>query len=211
MKLWLYFAAALTAYLVAGWNPAITFSKLIYHQDIRTCGSKNPGFTNFKRCFGNKWAWFVLALDLLKAALVVLLFAGLFGWQLDCRQLGAAYTGLFAVLGHAYPVWYRFRGGKGYLVSLSTIWVTDWRVGLIVTLLMVVLLLTTKYMSLATVASTLCSPLLLLLFRAPPAAILLDAAMVLFVAVRHRANFKRLRSGTESKFHFSSQKRQQVS
>ena len=53
----LYIAAAITAYLVAGWNPAITLSKAIYKKDIRTCGSGNPGFTNFKRTFGNKWAW----------------------------------------------------------------------------------------------------------------------------------------------------------
>ncbi len=118
-------------------------------------------------------------------------------------QIGAAFTGLFAVLGHAYPVWYRFKGGKGFLVSLSTVWVTDWRVGLIVTVVMVVLLLTTKYMSLATVAATLCSPLLLLLFHAPLSAVLLNTAMVVFVALRHRENFKRLMAGTESKFTLS--------
>lgn len=203
MKLWLYIAGALAAYLISGWNPAITFSKAIYKTDIRICGSKNPGFTNFKRCFGNKWAWFVLSLDLLKAALVVLLFAQAFELRMGLYQLGAAFTGLFAVLGHAYPVWYRFKGGKGFLVSLSTIWVTDWRVGLIVTVVMVVLLLTTKYMSLATVAATLCSPLLLLLFHAPLSAVLLNAAMVVFVALRHRENFKRLKAGTESKFTLS--------
>ncbi len=203
MEIWLYIAGALAAYLISGWNPAITFSKAIYKTDIRTCGSKNPGFTNFKRCFGNKWAWFVLALDLLKAALVVLLFAQVFELRMGLYQIGAAFTGLFAVLGHAYPVWYRFKGGKGFLVSLSTVWVTDWRVGLIVTVVMVVLLLTTKYMSLATVAATLCSPLLLLLFRAPLSAVLLNTAMVVFVALRHRENFKRLMAGTESKFTLS--------
>lgn len=203
MKIWLYIAGALAAYLISGWNPAITFSKAIYKTDIRTCGSKNPGFTNFKRCFGNKWAWFVLALDLLKAALVVLLFAQVFELRMGLYQIGAAFTGLFAVLGHAYPVWYRFKGGKGFLVSLSTVWVTDWRVGLIVTVVMVVLLLTTKYMSLATVAATLCSPLLLLLFHAPLSAVLLNTAMVVFVALRHRENFKRLMAGTESKFTLS--------
>ncbi len=203
MEIWLYIAGALAAYLISGWNPAITFSKAIYKTDIRTCGSKNPGFTNFKRCFGNKWAWFVLALDLLKAALVVLLFAQVFELRMGLYQIGAAFTGLFAVLGHAYPVWYRFKGGKGFLVSLSTVWVTDWRVGLIVTVVMVALLLTTKYMSLATVAATLCSPLLLLLFHAPLSAVLLNTAMVVFVALRHRENFKRLMAGTESKFTLS--------
>ena len=122
---------------------------------------------------------------------------------LGLYQLGAVYTGLFAVLGHAYPIWYGFKGGKGFLVSLSTIWVTDWRVGLIVTGMMVVLLLTTKYMSLATVAATLCSPLLLLLFKAPVSVILIDAAIVIFVALRHKENFRRLKAGTESKFTLS--------
>lgn len=203
MKIWLYISAALISYLIAGWNPAITFSKAIYKTDIRTCGSKNPGFTNFKRCFGNRWAWFVFALDLLKGALVVFLFAKLFENNLGLYQLGAVYTGLFAVLGHAYPIWYGFKGGKGFLVSLSTIWVTDWRVGLIVTAIMVFLLLTTKYMSLSTVAATLCGPLIFLLFKAPVSVILADAALAVFVALRHKENFKRLKAGTESKFTLS--------
>ncbi|MBQ8250126.1 MAG: glycerol-3-phosphate acyltransferase, partial [Clostridia bacterium] len=150
MEMLLYISAALSAYLVAGWNPAITFSRAIYKKDIRTCGSKNPGFTNFKRTFGNKWAWWVLALDLSKAAIVALIFAVLFENYLDCYQFGAAYTGIFAMLGHAYPVWYKFKGGKGFLVCLSTAWVTDPRVGLIATVIMIVLLLSTKYMSLST-------------------------------------------------------------
>ncbi len=200
MRIWLYIAAALVAYMVAGWNPAITFSKAIYKTDIRNCGSKNPGFTNFKRCFGNRWAWPVLAMDLLKAALVVILFAWLFESCMGLYQLGAVYTGLFAVLGHAYPIWYNFKGGKGFLVSLSTIWVADWRVGLIVTVIMILLLLTIKYMSLATVAATLCGPVLLLLFGASLYVALINMAMAVFVALRHRENFRRLKAGTESKF-----------
>lgn len=203
MKIWLYIAAALIAYLIAGWNPAITFSKAIYKTDIRNCGSKNPGFTNFKRCFGNKWAWSVLALDILKAAIVVLAFAWLFESSMGLYQLGAVYTGLFAVLGHAYPIWYNFKGGKGFLVSLSTVWVADWRVGLIVTGIMILLLLAVKYMSLATVAATLCAPWLLLLSGASLPVVLINMAMAVFVALRHRENFRRLKAGTESKFSLS--------
>lgn len=205
MKLWLYLAAATVAYLIAGWNPAITFSKAVYQRDIRNCGSGNPGFTNFKRVFGNRWAWCVLVLDLSKSAVAVSLFAALFArYGLD-YQLGAAYTGLFAVLGHVYPVWYRFKGGKGVLVGLSAIFVTDVRVGLLATLLLVVLLLLTHYMSLATVIALLSSPFLLAAFGAPLSAVLLCLAFVLLIALRHRANFKRLRAGTESKFSFRSQ------
>jgi len=200
VKILLYILSALTAYLVAGWNPAITFSKAIYKKDIRECGSGNPGFTNFKRSFGNRWAWFVLLLDLFKAAVVVGISAMLFEQYFGMYQLGAAYTGLFALLGHAFPIWYGFKGGKGFLVSLSTVLVLDWRVGLIATLIMVVLLLTTKYMSLSTVTAMLLCPVFLLLFGTPIKAVLIITAIVLFVAIRHKENFKRLIAGTESKF-----------
>jgi len=200
VKILLYILSALTAYLVAGWNPAITFSKAIYKKDIRECGSGNPGFTNFKRSFGNRWAWFVLLLDLFKAAVVVGISAMLFEQYFGMYQLGAAYTGLFALLGHAFPIWYGFKGGKGFLVSLSTVLVLDWRVGLMATLIMVVLLLTTKYMSLSTVTAMLLCPVFLLLFGTPIKAVLIITAIVLFVAIRHKENFKRLIAGTESKF-----------
>ncbi|MBE6880152.1 MAG: glycerol-3-phosphate acyltransferase [Ruminococcaceae bacterium] len=206
MEIFLFIAAAVTAYLVSGWNPAITFSKLIYKKDIRTCGSKNPGFTNFKRTFGNKWAWFVLALDLSKAAVVVVIYAILFGNHMGMYQFGAAYTAVFAVLGHAFPVWYGFKGGKGFLVSLSSVWVIDWRVGLIATVIMIVLLLTTKYMSLSTVVAMLCCPVMLAIFGSDIKVVLIVTAIVLFMAIRHKENFKRLLKGTESRFELRKKK-----
>ena len=72
LKVILYASAAICAYLVAGLNPAIILSKAVYKKDIRTCGSGNPGFTNFKRSFGNKLAWWVLVLDLLILAIILL-------------------------------------------------------------------------------------------------------------------------------------------
>lgn len=203
-KVILCLSAAVAAYLVAGWNPAITFSKLIYKKDIRTCGSGNPGFTNFKRTFGNKWAWWVLVLDLSKAAAVDLIFASLFEKYLGCYQFGAAYTGIFAMLGHAFPIWYGLKGGKGFLVCLSTVWVIDWRVGLIATLLMVALVLTTKYMSLSTVIAMLTCPVFLIIFHAPVSVVVLCAASVLFMTFRHKENFKRLLDGSEPKFSIKS-------
>jgi len=196
----LFITAAICGYLFAGFNPAIALSKAIYHKDIRECGSGNAGFTNFKRTFGNKWAWWVLLIDLLKAAVAVGLFAWLFGHFLGEFQLGAVYTGAFAILGHAYPVFYKFKGGKGVLVCLSTMLVADWRAGLIAAAIMIILLLTTKYMSLSTVVSMCSCPILLALFGAPLYVTLISAAIVLFMAYRHKENFKRLVKGTESKF-----------
>ena len=200
MKLLLWFSAAVAAYLVSRWYPAITLSKLIYHTDIRTCGSGNPGFTNFKRTFGNKWAWWVMILDMCKAGLVVLLFSWLFQFFGLDYQIGAAFTGIFALIGHSFPVWYEWKGGKGFLVTLSTIAVVDWRVGIAAFALMTALLLTTDYMSLSTVTALLLSPVMLIFLKAEPIAIIMVAAMVLFVAVRHKENFKRLLAGTEKHF-----------
>lgn len=200
MRAFLYILAAISGYLVSGWNPAITFSKAIYKKDIRECGSGNPGFTNFRRSFGNRYAWHVLVLDLSKAALVIALFAGLLSKNGVGYSFAAAYTGLFCMIGHAFPVWYKFKGGKGFLVSMSIIWFIDWRVGLIALALMLILLFTTKYMSLATVMAMLTCPVVLLVLDAPISVVCIYGACVLFMAIRHKENFKRLKNGTESKF-----------
>ena len=206
MKVILYILAAVCGYFIAGMNPAIVLSKAIYHKDIRECGSGNPGFTNFKRTFGNQWAWWVLILDLSKAAVVVGLFAWLLSRQGVDFQLGAAYTGIFCMLGHVFPIQFKFKGGKGFLVCLSTMYVIDWRVGMIATGIMVVLLLITKYMSLSTTIAMLLCPILLVLFRASIPVVLMASFCTVFMAVRHKENFKRLLKGTESKFSLKGKK-----
>ncbi len=201
MRLFLFIAAAITGYAVSSLNPAIILSRAIYRKDIRECGSGNPGFTNFKRTFGGKWAWWVFLLDLLKAAAMIALFAWLLSRQGVDRQLGAVYTGFFCMLGHAYPPLYGFKGGKGFLVCLSTFLLTDFRVGLIAAGVMCLLLLTTKYMSLSTVTAILLSPILMIPFGASLPVILISAACALFMAFRHRENIRRLLGGRESRFY----------
>ena len=206
MTVLLYILAAVCGYLIAGLNPAIAMSKAIYKKDIRECGSGNPGFTNFKRTFGNKWAWWVLVLDLCKAAVVVWLFAWLLSLQGVDFRFGAAFTGVFCMLGHAFPLQYKFKGGKGFLVCLSTMWVIDWRVGLFATILMIVLLLITKYMSLSTVIAMWTCPMVLIILKAPLSVIFLAFLCILFMTWRHKENFKRLIQGKESKFVLKSKK-----
>ena len=200
MRIFIFVIAALLGYLVSGFNPAITLSRILYKKDIRQCGSGNPGFTNFKRCFGGV-AWIVLLLDMLKAAVVVAPMGFAFREYWGDFALGAAFTGLFCVLGHAYPLQYRFKGGKGFLVSLSTLWAVDLRVGCICTAVMVILLLVSHYMSLSTVSALLLAPIIMIIFDLPLPSVLLVAAFVIFTAIRHRENFSRLLSGTERKFY----------
>ncbi|MBQ3418049.1 MAG: glycerol-3-phosphate acyltransferase [Ruminococcus sp.] len=209
MKIAIFFIAAVCAYLLSGVNPAIVLSKLIYHQDIRELGSKNPGFTNFKRVFGSKYAWFVFVLDILKSVVLCLVFGYLFDLLGLSYQLGVAFTGLFAMLGHAYPVWYHLDGGKAFLVAAAAIFFIDWRVGLIAMGIMMILLFTVKYMSLSVIVAALSCPITLALFGADSIwVIAIVSISTLFLIYRHKENIKRLFKGTESKFSLLDKKKE---
>lgn len=202
MKAFAYIISAVFAYFVSGLNPAIIMSKAIYKKDIRTCGSGNPGFTNFKRVFGNKYAWFVFVLDILKGAVISVVAGLLFRAYVGSWALGVAYAGLFAMLGHAFPIYYVFKGGKGFLVCLSTVWFIDWRAGVIATAVLVIMLPLTKYMSLSTMSALVAGAVAVAAFGGGLAVSIMYAVCVLFVIVRHKQNIVRLVQGTESKFSF---------
>lgn len=206
MKIAIWFIAAICSYLITGVNLSIILSHVIYNEDIREKGSKNAGFTNFKRVYGNKYAWFIFAFDILKAALPALVFGLCFKSLYGNFQLGAAYAGVFAMLGHAYPVFYGFKGGKGFLVCLGTLFFLDWRAGLIAFAVMCVLLLTVKYMSVATMSALTVGAILLPAFRCDVAACIMFACCVLFMIYRHKGNIVRLIRHEESKFSLSGKK-----
>lgn len=194
---------AAVSYLIGGLNSAIILSKLVYGEDIRTKGSKNPGFTNFKRVYGGSIiSWSVMLLDILKTVLPVLLSAVLTQNLYGLWQTGAAVSGLFCTIGHCLPVWYGFKGGKGFLTAMTMLWVIDWRCGLTAFIVMAVLLLTMKYMSLATIAGLVTGAVVLAVMHlgTNPACVILYLLCVSLMVFRHRENIKRLKNGTESKF-----------
>ena len=200
--------SAVVSYLLGGVNGAIILSKLVYKQDIREFGSKNPGFTNFKRTYGNGFVtWLVLIFDILKTALPVFLTA-LIMWQMfDKWQFGAQFSGMFCMIGHCFPVWYKFKGGKAFLAGFATIWFVDWRMTLIAMAVFFTLLFTLKYMSVASCSAAAVCPIALAFLG--PASIgveLMAIACALLVILRHIPNFKKLANGTESKFSLSSKK-----
>ena len=194
--------SAVISYLVGGVNAAIIMSKLLHHEDIREKGSKNPGFTNYKRVYGmSAAAVFVMLADILKA----MLCAGITAWICkdiaDMWQLGAQVSGLFCMLGHCFPIWYNFKGGKAFMTGFGTAWLVDWRMTLIAMIIFLVILFTVKYMSVSScVASIVCPIILLFLGVEHPAVQWLGFLAALLVIVRHYPNFIKLKNGTESKF-----------
>ncbi len=189
-------------YFIGGINGAIILGRLVYHEDIREMGSNNPGFTNFKRVHGICTAtWLVLIIDLLKTILPVLIFSTLFEDIYSMRQLGAAITGFSCMLGHAYPIWYGFKGGKTFVASVVTVFFIDWRVGLVSLLVFAIVLATTKYMSLASMSFIVTCPIALVILGVRSVEILLISSLCALLLVwRHRANIQRLLNKTESKF-----------
>ncbi len=203
MKETVFVLCALLPYLICGINPAIVLAHLIYHEDIRTRGSGNPGFTNFKRLYGFRYAWCVMVLDLAKAVLSCLAAGALFSAAGIDAQLGCAYAGLFSVLGHCYPVWYGFHGGKSFLVGLAGMWCVDAWAGFAATLLLVLFLFTLHYMSLAAIVSSVGGVITLwLLGVKTPLTLALCIAGSLLLIFRHRKNIVRLCRGQETKFYF---------
>ncbi|MCD8321353.1 MAG: glycerol-3-phosphate acyltransferase [Oscillospiraceae bacterium] len=205
MRIWIaHILAVIVSYLIASINPAIELSKAIYHTDVRTLGSGNPGFTNFRRSFGGRYAWLVFLLDVVKS-LVPCLAAGLLYRELfGLWQVGVSVAGFAAMLGHAYPLWYCFKGGKCVLVGGAYTWLVDWRVGLIVTAVALILLVSFRYMSLATMSGAVAFPIALAAFGFQTPAVMVIAVMAMALLLfRHRENICRLIRHEEPKFTFS--------
>ena len=177
-------AVAVLSYLLGCINGAIATSHLFYHDDVRRHGSGNAGLTNFYRNYGAKCAPMVIAFDMLKAVGAVLL------------------GNYFCVIGHMFPVFYGFKGGKGILCSGTLLLLLDWRIALVGWGAFVVLWLTTRYVSLGSVAAAVSLPFTTYFVFHNTACTVLGTCISLLVLWAHRSNIKRLLSGTESKFHF---------
>ncbi len=190
--------AVVAAYLIGSISFAIVFSKLFRLADPRSYGSGNPGATNVLRS-GNK-----------AAALLTLLFDALKGWfpvwlarlVADEYGFGADVIGavaLAAFLGHLYPVWHRFQGGKGVATALGVLLGLSWQLALAALGAFVVVVKLSRYVSLSSITAAFVATVASAAMRGIDAITLAVLAMALLLVWRHRANVARLRAGTESK------------
>jgi len=186
------------SYFLGSLNFAIIISKLVYKEDIRNHGSGNAGMTNMLRTYGKLPAACTLLADALKAVVSVLIGRLIFG------SIGAYMAGLACVLGHIFPFFYRFKGGKGVVVAFVTVFMTNWRVGLILLAFFVILVAGTKYVSLGSVMCALVYPLLLsrMLKGDPIIVQLFSVVLAVIIVVKHKDNIMRLIRGEENKISF---------
>ncbi len=189
------------AYLLGSINFAIMISARQYKQDIREFGSKNAGMTNMMRTYGKKAAGYTLLGDALKALVSCLIGYAILG------NLGAYIAGLFCIIGHVFPIYYRFKGGKGVVTAAVSVLMCSPIEFLILFAFFVIIVLFTRYISLGSVMCMLLYPILLdrvarisTGFTSPY--ILFAVAMTVIIVLKHWQNIKRLMTGKESKFSF---------
>ena len=206
---WLrYFAVvmlptAAIAYFCGCFNGAVIVSKYILRDDIRSHGSGNAGLTNFYRTFGGFLTLVVILTDVLKAV-VALLVAGL----LMGGTFGQYWAGLFCLLGHMFPCMFHFKGGKGILSGGTIAIMIDWRIALVVWGGFILLAVLTKYVSLGSLWAGGSFPFISW-YCYPQWPVVVLAFMIGGLVVwQHRANIKRLLSGTENKFSLHKKKQE---
>ena len=191
----------LIGYLFGSFNFATFISKRKYKDDIREHGSGNAGMTNMMRTYGTKAAVFTLLGDILKAVLACLLGYVVLG------RAGAYVAGLGTIIGHTWPLYYNFKGGKGVATALAMILCTNPLVALILLVLFVAIVAATKFISLGSIMGALIYPIILAKFGTLNIVELICCLALVFLLVfNHRSNIKRLLNNEENKFSFKKSK-----
>lgn len=208
-----YASAVIIPYLLSGVNTAIIVTKIKSGEDIRKLGSGNAGLTNTLRTQGKLAALFVLLGDILKGVISIIAVSLIFRFVLgiDTYSCAEGFTwvnymaGIFAVLGHIFPIYYGFKGGKGILVTFSTMLAINWIPALILLGIFGIIVAITRYVSLGSIIAAACYPVAVYIFSmmnndgAAILNLLLSAFIGFMLIFMHRANIKRLIAHNEKK------------
>ncbi len=200
-------ACCVVAYLLGSINFAIIFSKKLHNDDVRAHGSGNAGSTNMLRTFGLKTALLTFVCDFMKGVIATLI-----GFFMLPYWTGFLYvTGFCALIGHAFPVYYGFKGGKCVAAMAGVILVTNPPVFVLLLLAFVFIVLLSHYISLGSVICAIAYPIANMFIPfyvspVPPVGIIMTVLMAALVVFLHRKNIARLLAGTESKVSFRSKK-----
>ncbi len=202
MNIFVIIFASVLAYLIGSVNTAIILSRL-KGSDIRTQGSGNAGATNTLRVMGKKAAVLVALFDGLKGVIAVLTARYLsYAFGVDGRA-PVYLSALFVMLGHIYPLYFSFKGGKGIMTTIAVVFMLDWRIGLILFTLCIAIMLISGYVSLGSCIGAVLFPVLVIIFHRGDALFIAVSAVIGALALfKHRSNISRLAKGCESKLSF---------
>lgn len=200
---------AIIAYLIGSINFSVIFSKKMAGFDVREKGSGNAGTTNMLRSVGKKAAAITLICDILKGV-VAILIAMFVAWafKVENAALLVQIAGIAVVLGHTFPIFFGFKGGKGVATSLGILIMSNWQIGLICLVFGVVLIALTRMVSLGSCAAAVLFPVLTLFINENyivsqgSSYIIYSIILAVIVLFNHRSNIKRILSGKENKISF---------
>lgn len=209
-----YFVVAIVAYLIGSISFSVIFTKKFAGFDVREKGSGNAGTTNVLRTAGKGLAAFTLLCDILKgvaAVLVALLVGEMIKADANIRALLVQLAGIFVVIGHTYPIFFKFKGGKGVATALGVILIVNWEIGLICLVFALILIVLSRMVSLGSITAAILFPILCLFSRlnyiiggdvAHFSYVIFAIILAVIVLFNHRDNIKRLTNGTENKISF---------
>lgn len=201
------------SYLLGSLNFGVILSRRLENDDVRNHGSGNAGTTNMLRNYGKKMAVLTIIGDMLKVVVAICIAlliknyasSGIFeyflteGTDVDVDRVVKMYAGLFCVLGHIFPCFFGFKGGKGVATAGGMVFVIDWRIALILLAVFAVTLLVTKYVSLGSIIMATLFPIFIYIFYSDIASTILAAVFTVIVVTAHRENIKKLVNHTERK------------
>ena len=208
-----YIIMAIIAYLIGSVNFSVIFSKKFAGFDVREKGSGNAGSTNMLRSVGKKAAALTLVCDVLKGvvAIVIAIIVGNI-IQDSNKELLLQIAGIAVVLGHTFPIFFQFKGGKGVATSLGILLMSNWQIGLICLVFALVLMALTRMVSLGSCTAAVLFPVLTLFIndhytvltegKQGSTYLVYSIIMAIIVLFNHRSNIKRILNGTENKLSF---------
>lgn len=196
----------LIGYALGCIQSAYIVGRLMGHIDIREYGSGNAGFTNTARVLGKKAGIIVFVTDFLKVIAAYHICAAVFdgsgSFISGSSLLPGLYGGIGGVLGHNFPFYLKFRGGKGIACTLGLMLCIDWKAALIAYVIGLIVFLAKKYISLSSLTMTLVFPIVMAVMGCPLEEVILLFVLCAMAYIKHISNIKRLIAGTENKFGF---------
>ena len=208
-----YIIMAIIAYCIGSISFSVIISKKMAGFDVREKGSGNAGSTNVLRSVGKKAAVITLVCDILKGVVAIILAMILGNIIANInKELLVQIAGIAVVLGHTFPVFFGFKGGKGVATSLGILLMTNWQIGLICLVFALVLMLLTKMVSLGSCTAAVLYPVLTLFIndnytvltegKSGNEYFVYSIILAIIVLYNHRSNIKRILNGTENKLSF---------
>lgn len=192
----------LLSYFLGCFNGAVLISAFVIRDDIRGHGSGNAGLTNFYRTYGARYALGVILLDMGKTALSTLIGGYMFQCLYQDWTLGVLVAGLACIVGHIFPAFYEFKGGKGILAGSILVIMLDWRMALVAWCLFFLSVVLTRFVSLGSIIAAASVGVTAFFLYDRPVYILLAVVTAALVIWSHRSNVVRLLKGNENKFKF---------